>query len=133
MSESIYDWIKEEPAAAAKPARYKSSFDPTAPLTGSTIGAPKKAAGTIGRSVKDTIRPGEFQRTTDKSLPERTLGTMCDVRLAGVYRAFPVRVSRSFQCQRLGYAFLFVLQPPHSREQRLLTANLLCQRLQNAL
>ena len=77
MSESIYSWIKEDPRAPPKAERYKSTFDPTTPLTGSTISAPKKAAGTFGRSVKDTVRPDTFLKTregkTGASLPERKI------------------------------------------------------------
>lgn len=74
MSESIYSWIKEEPAARPKPERYRSVHDPAAPVPGSTLRVAKKPAATIGRIVKDTVSPGEFLRSREKSaeLPEGT-------------------------------------------------------------
>lgn len=72
MSESIYGWIKQDPAQAARAPRHKSRHDPKAPVPASTIRPKKAAAATIGRTVKDTVRPTEFLRAGAKSseLPE---------------------------------------------------------------
>lgn len=80
MSESIYSWIKQEAPAAVKPERYKSTFDPTAPVPASHIRAPKKAAATMGRHVKDTITPAEFLKTRERTgdgLPEGNASVWC--------------------------------------------------------
>jgi len=81
--ESIFNWIKEEVAVPPKPARYKSKFDATAPVVGSSFGAPKKSTGTFGKTgvredpkkflkagakstkgVDPKSRPGKFSRTS---------------------------------------------------------------------
>ena len=49
--ESIYSWIKEEVPEREREARYKSKFDPTAPVS-TTLRVVKKPAGTMGRKVR---------------------------------------------------------------------------------
>jgi hypothetical protein len=65
--ESIYGWIKEEAPAAQKAARHRSKYDPKAPLSSSTFGGSKKAAGTFGRSVKEDVNPGRYLRGREKT------------------------------------------------------------------
>lgn len=64
--ESIYSWIREDVPAREKAPRYVSKHDPTAPVS-STIRAPKKAAATMGRHVKDTIDTTAFLRSKERT------------------------------------------------------------------
>jgi len=64
--ESIYNWIKEAPSAASKPAMYRSKFNPKAVPSYSTIRAAKKKTGVIGKSVKETIDPKAFLKAGSK-------------------------------------------------------------------
>lgn len=64
--ESIYNWIKVEAAVAAKPARYRSRFNPKAGPSYSTLRVAKKAVGSIGKSVKATVNPKQFLKAGSK-------------------------------------------------------------------
>lgn len=65
--ESIYNWIKEEVRPPPKPKRYRSKHDPKAAPSNSTIKAPRKAAATFGKSVKDELNPKQFLKTREKT------------------------------------------------------------------
>jgi len=67
--ESIYNWIKVEPDVPVKPKMYRSKFSAKKTEIAYTTLKPakvKKAAATMGRSVKDTVNPKKFLRRGEK-------------------------------------------------------------------
>lgn len=66
MAECIYNWIKEESAAPRKPQRYKSKYDPKAPLAASTFRKEERVVGTFGRNVRGTVKPSEYLKAGER-------------------------------------------------------------------
>lgn len=69
--ESIYTWIKETPPPPPKAPMYHSKHDPTLPpyVASSTFreAAVKKPVGTIGRTVKEAVRPTTYLKAHEKT------------------------------------------------------------------
>lgn len=65
QGEAIYNWIKEDQVAPAKPRRYRSKHNPKAAVTGSTLRVKKSAAGTFGRPSGGS-NPGNFLKAGSK-------------------------------------------------------------------
>lgn len=66
MAECIYNWISEESAAPRKPTRYKSKYDPKAPLAASTFRKEERVVGTFGRNVRGTIKPSAYLKAGER-------------------------------------------------------------------
>ena len=83
--ESIYAWIAEAPPPPEKAARYTSKFDGKARVEAtysSFAGATRpKATGSMGREVRDTVKPGAFMKAGAKTaaldLTRAPLRTCC--------------------------------------------------------
>ena len=63
--ESIYSWIKAAPVVPEKSPLYRSAHAPLAAPTASTFRETtvKKPTGSMGRVVKDSIRPDAFLKS----------------------------------------------------------------------
>lgn len=65
-SESIYNWIKEDVQAAAKPPMYRSKHKADAPVPASTFRKEKRVVGTFGRIVKDKVDPKKYLKGRER-------------------------------------------------------------------
>lgn len=58
--ENIRNWIKVVVPDKEKPKRYRSKYDPKAPVPNSTFRREKRVVGTFGRLTKDSVDPKKY-------------------------------------------------------------------------